>query len=251
LKRDRLHCSLALKAQQGAISAGEINQRASNLKQTAVSSQMSAQNIYVSTQEKLVKAMQDSKSVDQINVLSDAILQITSQTNLLALNAAIEAARAGEAGRGFAVVAEEIRKLAENSKEAVNEIQKITNIVVTSVGNLSESSASVLEFIDKQVLKDYESMVEIGELYHADSEFVDDLVNDFNATAEELTASIQQMTRVIEEIAIAANEGAEGSTNIAQKNAMMVEKSDEVIKQADISKESSDNLNKMVSKFKV
>ena len=243
--------SIALKAQQGAISAGEINQRASNLKQTAVSSQMSAQNIYVSTQEKLVKAMQDSKSVDQINVLSDAILQITSQTNLLALNAAIEAARAGEAGRGFAVVAEEIRKLAENSKEAVNEIQKITNIVVTSVGNLSESSASVLEFIDKQVLKDYESMVEIGELYHADSEFVDDLVNDFNATAEELTASIQQMTRVIEEIAIAANEGAEGSTNIAQKNAMMVEKSDEVIKQADISKESSDNLNKMVSKFKV
>lgn len=243
--------SIALKAQQGAVSAGEINRRASELKQTAVSSQMNAQNIYVSTQDKLIKAMQDSKSVDQINVLSDAILQITSQTNLLALNAAIEAARAGEAGRGFAVVAEEIRKLAESSKDAVNQIQKITKIVVTSVGNLSESSASVLEFIDKQVLKDYEAMVEIGEQYHSDAELVDELVNDFSATAEELTASIQQMTKVIEGIAIAASQGAEGSTNIAQKNAIMVEKSNEVIKQADISRESSDNLNEMVSKFKV
>ncbi|MHB8072185.1 methyl-accepting chemotaxis protein [Desulfosporosinus fructosivorans] len=243
--------SIADKAQQGAVSAGEISRRASGLKQSAVSSQLSAQNVYVSTQEKMIKAIHDSKSVDQISVLSDAILQITSQTNLLALNAAIEAARAGEAGRGFAVVAEEIRKLAESSKDAANEIQNITKIVVTSVTNLSENSASVLDFIDKQVLKDYELMVEAGEKYHSDAEFVDELVNDFSSTAEELTASIQQMARVIEEIAIAANEGAEASTNIAQKNAIMVEKSDMVIKQADISKESSDNLNKMVLKFKV
>ncbi len=243
--------SIALKAQQGAEAAGEISRRANDLKQNTVSSQKSAQDVYVTTQDKLRKAIEDSKSVDQINVLSDAILQITSQTNLLALNAAIEAARAGEAGKGFAVVAEEIRKLAENSKNAVNEIQEITKIVVASVGNLSESSASVLEFIDKQVLKDYEAMVKIGEQYDKDAEFVDSLVTDFSATAEELTASIQEMTKVIEEIAIAANEGAESTTNIAQKASMVVEKSDEVMKQADISKESSDNLIKMVSKFKV
>lgn len=243
--------SIAFKAQQGAEAAGEISKRANELKQNTVYSQKSAQNVYVNTQEKLIKAIEESKSVTQINVLSDAILQITSQTNLLALNAAIEAARAGEAGKGFAVVAEEIRKLAENSKNAVKEIQEITKIVVASVGNLSENSASILEFIDKQVLKDYESMVKIGEQYSKDAELVDNLVTDFSATAEELTASIQEMAKVIEEIAIAANEGAESTTNIAQKSVMVVEKSDEVMKQADVSKESSENLIKMVSKFKV
>ena len=243
--------SIALKAQQGAQSAGEISRRAGELKQSAITSQRNAQSLYLTTQDNMIKAIEESKAVDQINVLSDAILQITSQTNLLALNAAIEAARAGEAGRGFAVVAEEIRKLAENSKNTVNEIQKITKLVVASVGNLSESSASVLEFIDKQVIQDYEIMVKTGEQYNQDAEFVDNLVADFSATAEELTASIQEMTKVIEEIAVAANQGAEGTTNIAQKSVMVVVKADEVLKQADVSKESSDNLNIMVSKFLV
>lgn len=248
---ERAIASIALKAQQGAVSAGEISKRASELKQNAVSSQKNAQNIYQNTHGKMIKAIEESKAVDQINVLSDAILQITSQTNLLALNAAIEAARAGEAGRGFAVVAEEIRKLAEDSKHTVNEIQAITKLVVSSVGNLSESSASVLEFIDTQVIKDYEIMVKTGEQYNKDAEFVDNLVSDFSATSEQLTASIQEMTKVIEEVAIAANEGAEGTTNIAQKSSTVVEKSNEVMRQADVSKDSTDKLSRMVSKFTV
>jgi len=248
---ERAISSIAIKAQQGAVSAGEISRRAGELKQNAISSQRNAQTLYLTTQDKMIKAIEESKAVDQINVLSDAILQITSQTNLLALNAAIEAARAGEAGRGFAVVAEEIRKLAENSKNTVNEIQKITQLVVSAVGNLSESSESVLEFIDKQVINDYEIMVKTGEQYNQDAEFVDNLVSDFSATAEELTASIQEMTKVIEEIAVAANQGAEGTTIIAQKSVMVVTKADEVMKQADESKQSSDNLTKMVSKFMV
>lgn len=243
--------TIAKKAQEGAVSAGKISLRAGEIKVNAAASQASANEIYVLTQEKLRNAIAQSQAVDQIIVLSDTILQITAQTNLLALNAAIEAARAGEAGKGFAVVADEIRKLAEDSKNAANGIQNITKTVVASVTNLSDSSNEVLDFIDKQVLKDYETLVKIGEQYNIDAEFVDELVTDFSATSEQLSASIQDMIKTINEVTIAANEGAEGTTNIAQKSMVVVENADKVMKQADISKESSEILINMVKKFKL
>ena len=89
--------SMAQKAQEGAGRAsGEISKRAQNLKETAVASQRSANDMRKSVDTDLRQAIEQSKAVDQINLLAESILQITSQTNLLALNAAIEAARAGE-----------------------------------------------------------------------------------------------------------------------------------------------------------
>jgi len=243
--------SLASKAQDGAVVAEEISKRANHLKANATASQKSATEIYASTYEKLKNAIEQSKSVEQINILSDAILDITSRTNLLALNAAIEAARAGVAGKGFAVVADEIRALAENSKNAVTEIQKVTKDVVLSVENLSQNSQEILGFIDKTVVSDYASMVDISDQYNKDAELVSSIVTEFSATTEQLSASIQNMVRAINEITLASNEGASGTSNIAEKTSVVVEKASEVIRCCMTSKESSQKLTELVSKFKV
>lgn len=243
--------SIASKAQEGASSAGEISRKANELMENFKASQQNALLIFTDVKGKLEKALQESKAVDQINILADSILQITSQTNLLALNAAIEAARAGEAGRGFAVVADEIRKLAEDSKNTVTQIQSITNTVIQSVENLSESSNSLLEFMETEVDKDYKTMLKATEEYSNDAVFIDNLVTDFSATSQQLAASMQNMLRAISEITAAANEGASGTTDIAERISVVVQKSNDIVKQSEKIRNSSDALNELVSKFRV
>ena len=122
--------TIAQKSQEGSEAAAKINNRADSTKEKVIEAKEKTSNIIVEVGKRLEKALEDAKVVEHIGVLSDSIMDITSQTNLLALNAAIEAARAGEAGRGFSVVADEIRKLAEQSKETILKIQSVTNEVM-------------------------------------------------------------------------------------------------------------------------
>lgn len=243
--------SIANKAQEGSASANEISIRAGELKSNAMISRGNAQKVRLNIADRLSKAIEQSKEAEKIKVLSDAILQIASQTNLLALNAAIEAARAGDAGKGFTVVADEIRKLAEDSRNTVEKIQDITNTVMLAVENLSDSSGQMLKFLENQVDSDYSKMKDTGETYSRDAEFIDDMVTDFSATAQELSASIQNMVKAINEVTAATNEGAAGTANIAQKTANIVQKSYEVSKQSGYVKESSEALTALVSKFRL
>ncbi len=243
--------SIAKKAQEGAIEAQGINKRAMNTKNNVTKSQEKALEIFTKTKDKLQIAMENSKVVEQINVLSEAIMQISSQTNLLALNAAIEAARAGEAGKGFAVVADEIRKLAEESKNTVIEIQRITEKVTSSVNDLSSSSNELLNFVSEDVHNDYTTLLNVAGEYNQDAEFVNNLVLEFSSTSEELLASLQDVIKTIEQVAQASNEGAEGTTNIAQKVSDITEKSNGILEEVKKSTESVEQLNKEISKFKI
>lgn len=242
---------LTEKAQNGAKEAKQISYRAKTLKDNALKSSYSAQEIYRETKEKLEEAIKKTKTVEQINVLSNTILEISDQTNLLALNAAIEAARAGEAGKGFAVVADEIRNLAENSKNAVVEIQKAASQVIMSVENLSDSSKKIMNFIDSSITKDYDGMIETGEQYNNDADFVAGLVTNINETAEELEAAVGGIIKAIDGVASTMNEGAEGTQDMAKRVADIAGKVNEVQEHTDISNISAKALKEAIEKFTI
>ncbi len=240
---------IAEKSLNGASSAREISKRAVQTKENVHAAQKKTHEIFANTKNQLKQAIDDSKVVNQINILSDSIMQIAEQTNLLALNAAIEAARAGESGRGFSVVADEIRKLAEQSKDTVLKIQSVTTRVTGCVDNLSSHSNSLLTFMSTDVENDYQVMLDVGEKYSEDAKFVDLLVSEFSTTSEQLLSSVQNVLEAIDAIAQTANEGACGITNIANKVSQVNIKSSEVMEQVLASKESANKLKEGIEKF--
>ena len=155
------------------------------------------QNLMDSILSALKRAIEDSKSVDRVNDLTGEILNISSQTNLLALNASIEAARAGEAGKGFAVVAEEIRQLADSSREAANNIQTINNMVTNAVKELIKDSSELVKYINESILPDYDNFVDSGKQYNLDATHVNEVVDHFDEQAVELNRLIVYITEAI------------------------------------------------------
>ena len=214
-------------------------------------SHQKAVNIYEKTNSQLRESIKKTAAIQEIKELSQTILQITSQTNLLALNASIEAARAGEAGKGFAVVAEEIRVLAENSKNAVSKINDITYNVSDAVESVVQDSKLLLEFVDNQVLKDYESFVNTGMQYDQDADKVEMVVTEINKIAEQLFDTIQQMRQAIDEISSAAGEGAEGTADIASKVSDIAFKTNEVLNQTMENQRTAEKLDEMVGFFQL
>ena len=243
--------AIAKKSEEGSAEAIEISKRAKITKRKSEESKVKAESVSLEIQKKLEVALEGAKIVDKITVLADTILSITEQTNLLALNAAIEAARAGEAGKGFSVVAEEIRSLAEQSKEAVENIQNVTKDVTNSVASLSDNSNMLLNFVKEDVSKDYDSFIEVAEKYENDAAFVEGLITDFSATAEELTASLDNVLTAIDEVAKTASEGAQGTTEISQRAIDIQEKSELVLSNAKKSIKYSDKIKDEMNKFTI
>lgn len=241
--------AIADKAQEGAVSAEKISNKALALKDNSMALQKEADETRSKIKVSMDSALQKIAEVEKIKALSDAILQISSETNLLALNAAIEAARAGEAGKGFSVVAEQIKKLAEDSKTTVNEMQNIVDVVFEAVNNLVDTSRQSLEYIETKVMDSYKESVNVGENYDKDAIYVNGLVTDLSTTSEELLASIKTVSESINQISKANNEGAIGTSDTAVSVSKIKDKANEVKAETGHVKQSAERLNELISKF--
>ena len=211
-------------SQNGAERAELIKSEADTIKKDAADKKDSTGAKIEELSKVLEASVKESEQVNQISDLTNDILDIASQTNLLALNASIEAARAGEAGKGFAVVADEISKLAANSREAAGNIQEISARVTTAVKELSDNAIQVIDFINENVLSDYDSFVETGAKFEDTASVIDEMLGSFTDKANKLNEVMDAMSVRIEDIAnslqessYAINMSATASTTIVSE----------------------------------
>ncbi len=242
---------IARRSQDGAQGAAEIKGRAEKTNLRIKGAQEKAALLKKEIQQDLETALENAKVIDQIYELSGVIMNVVSQTNLLSLNASIEAARAGEAGRGFAVVAGEIGALAEQSRQTVIKIQEVTQEVTQAVDNLSANARKLLDFVVKDVTSDYEGFLTIGEQYDQDGASVDELMSEFSTIALELSGNMEGIKNSMSDISRAAEEGAEGTTEIAQRASVIAEESAEVLEQVTRTRKSAETLREEIGKFHV
>ena len=229
--------------------ASEMQKRAEELEQSAVENRQNTSNIVNDIIEQLKQAIEDSKSVDRVNDLTNEILSISSQTNLLSLNASIEAARAGEAGRGFAVVADEISQLANSSREAANNIQTINNMVVAAVNNLIKNAGTIVEYTNKTILPDYDGFVNAGKQYSEDAVYVNGIVSRFNDMSIHLKKLMGDIMDSINGINAAVEESANSTVNVAANTADLVQHINEIASAMDDNKQIAGTLTEEADKF--
>ncbi|MBQ9123775.1 MAG: methyl-accepting chemotaxis protein [Lachnospiraceae bacterium] len=237
-------------ADRGVEVIGDLQERVATTRANVESNKQATTKVIDDIQEALESAVEESKSVSKIQELTQGILEIAGQTNLLALNASIEAARAGEAGKGFAVVADEIRVLADNSQKAASGIQEISVLVINAVNRLVDNANKMLEFMEGNVVKDYDSFVEIMTQYQKDTEGLNELIARFASEASDMAGTMQDMNSGMNDIATTIDESANAVTSVATDAGELVEAMVEIQNETNANRQVSEELIAVVNRFK-
>ena len=231
--------------------SNKIENQSNLLHEEALNSKKQIEVTFDKCKKDLEKALTKVTVVKNISTMSDSIMSISEQTNLLSLNASIEAARAGEHGKGFAVVANEVKKLAEQSTATVTEIQGKVNEALGAVNDLSLTSKELLSIVEKDILNNYNKVIDITKDYQESGVTVKKMSEDFSGLSEEIREAISYMSKNIEglsevivNVSSSTNVIAENMSTINSNNELIVEKSHD-------NKNLSKSLIDTVDKFKV
>lgn len=242
--------NITLSATKGDEAVSEIAGRAEEINLTTRKRKNDTQAMVESIEESMKRAIENSSSVKQIHELTEDILSISSQTNLLALNASIEAARAGEAGKGFSVVADEIRKLADETKETANNIQVISGGVTEAVGELVDNSGKIMTYISENIMREYDGFVADAGSYKDDAAMMGEILKDFNGQSVQLRSIASVLAESIQDISKAVEQSTGGITDAAGSVSMLLEAMKTISEEVGENSEVANTLNEEVGRFK-
>ncbi|MDD3272155.1 MAG: methyl-accepting chemotaxis protein [Syntrophomonadaceae bacterium] len=248
---DSMVQELARQSEEGKLQGLEIEERALDVQQKAQISIEKTTGLYEKIRADIVKSIEEARVAEQIGHLAQKISGIAGQTNLLALNAAIEAARAGEHGKGFAVVANEVRKLAEDSAQTVNDIKLLTSQLQTSINNLINNSNGLLDFINKIVIRDYGIMGKIGEQYFNDSRTFHNLTLKFQENINMVVKAMTEINSSIEATSAIVVEASYGSQSIADNATKIAELTPELKRVSDELEDNMQSVDRLIQRFKL
>ena len=235
----------------GTVKANEIKASADSIKKEATSKKENTGAKMEELSKVLEVSVKESEQVNQISDLTNEILNIASQTNLLALNASIEAARAGEAGKGFAVVADEISTLAANSRETAGNIQEISTRVTAAVKELSDNAVQVIDFINQNVLADYDAFVDTGAKYEETAELIENMLGGFSEKAKNLNEVMDEMSDQISVISSSVQESSNAITMSATASTEIVGEIQGITDAMDQNNDVTKQLNESTQKFEI
>jgi|GEM_PF-560665 len=235
------------KAAEGAGSASMTAQKVGKMSDD-VARKMSEIQTTVEGSATVIKQL-DGKS-QKIGEIIGVITNIADQTNLLALNAAIEAARAGEHGRGFAVVADEVRKLAEESRGAANQITGLIKDIQQGTKQAVTTMEQGTKTVGEGAKNIADTVTAIDEIVKAAAD-VATMVQEIAAAAEEQSASVQEVTASVEDVSAISEQSAAGTQETSAAAEEQAATMDQLVNAAQEMAKLSNELQVEVAKFKI
>lgn len=191
-----------------------------------------------------------TKKINEIDSVIHSINEISDQTNLLALNASIEAARAGEHGKGFAVVAEEVRKLAEQSARATDQVRHTIKDIQNESDHAKNEMKTTRSIADEQNIV----VIETEKAFNSISLMIDNMVSSIQGISQKvefMTSHKDDVVGAIQSISAAAQQSAAASEEVSASTEQQLTALNSINESASILNEASTNLAEISNKFKV